>query len=189
MRWGGVAACDECGERPATIRYTEMVDGALSTWSLCDECAARRGVTGGLSSLAAPLVNILMGLLGDSADPAAPGEPGGGTTCPQCSMSYGEFRVAGRLGCGACYDTFKGELLPLIRRIHGSTEHVGRVPPGLPGDVESRREVRRLEAELERAVRQEEYERAAELRDLIRTRREDIARSGAEGVDVRDADD
>ena len=184
-----MTTCDECGERPATIRYTEMVDGALSTWSLCDECAARRGVTGGLSSLTTPLVNILMGLLGESTDAAVEAEHGGGTTCPQCSMSYGEFRAEGRLGCGACYDAFKRELLPLIRRIHGSTEHVGRVPPGLSGDVESRRDLRRMEMDLERAVRQEEYERAAELRDLIRTRREETALSGIEGVDVRDVDD
>lgn len=178
--------CDECGERAATIRYTEMVNGGLSAWNLCDECARRRGVTGSLSSLAAPLVNILMGLLGESDEPAGPGGAAGGPTCPQCAESYGEFRATGRLGCGACYESFRDELLPLIRRIHGSTDHVGRVPPGLPITAESRRELRRLEAELERAVKREEYERAAELRDLIKAKQAEVAPSGTKDVDVRD---
>ncbi len=181
--------CDECAERVATIRYTEMADGGLSVWNLCDECARKRGVTGSLSSLAAPLVNILMGLLGESGESARPGERPGGPTCPQCAMSYAEFRATGHLGCGACYESFREELLPLIRRIPGGTEHVGRVPPGLPADAETRRELRRFETELERAVKREEYERAAELRDLIRAKRARIASPETHDVDVRDADE
>lgn len=175
--------CDECGDRQATIRYTEMVDGRLSAWNLCEECARKKGVTGSLSSLAAPLVNILMGLLDESRDDDRSGE-GEGPTCPQCGMSYREFRSSGRLGCGVCYDSFKDELLPLVRRIHGSTRHVGRVPRGLHADSETRKELRRLEAELERAVKGEEYERAAELRDLIRSRKGETATSETSGVDV-----
>ncbi|MCK4409587.1 MAG: hypothetical protein KAW67_05850, partial [Candidatus Eisenbacteria sp.] len=55
--------CERCGSRTATVRYTEVVDGSLTTWQLCEECASERGVTGSLTSLAGPLVNILMGLL------------------------------------------------------------------------------------------------------------------------------
>lgn len=182
--------CDECGKRQATIRYTEMVDGGLSTWNLCDECARKKGVTGSLSSLAAPLVNILMGLLGESGETGRQGEgPDEGPACPQCGLSYREFRASGRLGCGACYESFRDELLPLIRRIHGSTRHVGRVPPGLPVDSKTERELGRLEAELDRAVKREEYERAAELRDLVRDKRAEIAASETRGVDIRNTDE
>ncbi len=159
--------CEECGRRPASIRYTEMVDGQLRTWGLCEECSRTRGVGPGLSSLAGPLVNILMGLLEDAA--AAGGGPGDDAdVCPQCGLSYAEFRRTGRLGCGECYGAFEEELLPLLRRIHGGTEHVGGFPPGQEERIESRRELRRLRTELAQAVRREDYERAAELRDAIR---------------------
>jgi protein arginine kinase activator len=171
--------CEVCGKRAATIRYAEMVDGELSTWNLCDECAREKGVTGTLSSFAKPLVNVLMGLLGEPAERESD-EPV--TACPQCGMSYQDFRRTGRLGCVTCYETFEGELRPLLRRIHGSTEHCGRVPSTHADEAGTRNEIRRLRADLARAVRREEYERAAEIRDAIR--RKEAGASCAEGGDV-----
>jgi protein arginine kinase activator len=130
--------------------------------------------------------------------------------CPQCGLSYAEFRRLGRLGCEACYETFRDDLKPLLRRVHGSTAHAGAVPAHLERGLESRREIKRLRSELDLAVRREEYERAAELRDAIReieerARREsnaeaappwvggDAARDrcppGNSHVDVRDDDE
>jgi protein arginine kinase activator len=154
--------CDACGAEEARVAYAEIADGVLSTCRLCETCARERGVGGSLSSLAGPLAGVLMGLLGDEArgrDELL--------ACPQCGQTYGAFRRSGRLGCGACYAAFSEELRPLIRRIHGTTEHVGCVP----GDAAARhsrgREVRELRRELNAAVRAEEYEAAAELRDRI----------------------
>lgn len=174
--------CEVCGERPATIRYAEMIDGELSTWNLCERCAREKGVTGSLTSFATPLVNVLMGLLGESAEPGV--EPTG-AACPQCGLTYREFRETGRLGCGACYETFYEELRPLLRRIHGSTQHAGVVPGAHDDDLASRSEIRRLRAELKQAVTREEYERAAEIRDLIRKKEEGLAPSRTKDVDVR----
>jgi protein arginine kinase activator len=173
--------CEACGERPATIRYAEMVDGQLSTWNLCEECAREKGVTGSLSSFATPLVNVLMGLLGEPAEREAEAPV---ASCPQCGMSYQDFRRTGRLGCAACYDTFGAELRPLLRRIHGSTQHAGRVPSTHADDAAVRNEVRRLKADLARAVGHEEYERAAEIRDAIRRKEAGAERSEKADVDV-----
>ncbi len=158
--------CDECGRRPATIRYTEIVDGQLRAWSLCEPCSRERGVGAGLASISGPLVNILMGLLEDSGVTETSLQEQ--ESCPQCGLTYGEFRRTGRLGCAECYEAFKDELLPLLRRIHGCTEHVGRFPSGHSEHAESLRELRALRSELDGAVRREDYERAAELRDEMR---------------------
>jgi protein arginine kinase activator len=174
--------CQQCGLRPATIRCADVVDGSPSTWHLCEKCARERGVTGSLTSLAGPLVNILMGLLeGDAC-----AEPGGERACPRCGLTYGQFRRVGRLGCATCYETFGGELKPLLRRIHGSTDHEGRVPPDVAGDHERRREVKRLKAELAHAVHAEDYERAAALRDALRAVE---AEPGAPGAATERADE
>ena len=157
-------------------------------------------MTASLAPFAGPLVSILKGLLEETADQGAAGAEGAegatpaGPTCPECDLSYGEFRRTGKLGCGTCYDSFRGELRPLLRRIHGSTEHTGRVPSCLEADFDSRREVKRLRAELAQAVRGEEYERAAELRDLIRSKESGRAAAGGpepehSDVDVRNDDE
>ncbi len=176
--------CDECNERQAVIRYAETIDGRLSTWNLCEECARGRGIAPSLSSFAGPLVNILMGLLEESGEGT---EEPAGAVCPRCGLSYDDFRHSGKLGCGSCYETFQEELRPLIRRVHGSTAHAGRAPLELERDFDSRTELRRLKGELMDAVRREEYERAAELRDLIRETERGPATVGKENVDVRDA--
>ncbi|MFH1690508.1 MAG: UvrB/UvrC motif-containing protein [Candidatus Eisenbacteria bacterium] len=171
--------CERCGSRTATVRYAEVVDGSLTTWNLCEECASERGVTGSLTVLVGPPVNILRGLLEGG------GEAGVSDTmppCPRCGLTFGEFRRVGRLGCGTCYETFGTQLLPLLRRIHGSAEHAGCVPSEISGDHFRRREILKLKGKLTRAVAAEDYELAAELRDAIRARECEVV--GAETVDV-----
>jgi protein arginine kinase activator len=158
--------CGECGERPATVRFTETRGGELRTFRLCERCARRRRARTGLPSFAGPLVNILMGLLEESLDPG--GGPRDISDCPQCGLSYSEFRLSGRLGCAACYESFGEELEPLLRRVHGSTAHVGRCPSGEAGTASPTRRRNELRLKLARAVGCEDYERAAELRDELR---------------------
>ncbi len=157
--------CDDCGS-PANIRYVEMVDGELRDLHLCDDCANTRGMALSLSPFAGPLVDMLMGLLDEMRVGEERTEDG--RVCPECGLTRGEFRRTGKLGCASCYEAFGSELKPLLRRVHGSTVHTGTIPSKAPRDIETGRRARALQLELERAVRAEEYERAAELRDEIR---------------------
>ena len=95
-----------------------------------------------------------------------------GQPCEVCGVKFVEFRNSGRLGCPHDYDHFREELLPLLESIHGDTAHAGKVPkdPARPaatrpadvGDLTS------LKHKLSRAVKAEDYEAAAKLRDRIR---------------------
>jgi len=176
--------CDACGQREATVRYAEVVDGTTTTWHLCEECAAARGVGGSLPSLAGPLVNILMGLLEGSVDE---GQSPLGPSCPRCGLTYDEFRRLGRLGCSTCYEAFASQLKPLLRRVHGSTEHTGRVPADVEGDHRLRREIKKLRADLARAVHEEDYERAAWIRDAIRAHESELEGEKGSRRDAGDA--
>lgn len=173
--------CERCGSRAATVRYAEVVDGSLTTWQLCQECASERGVTGSLTSLAGPLVNILMGLLEGAGEVES---PGAAPTCPRCGLTYEAFRRAGRLGCATCYEAFASQLRPLLRRIHGSANHAGGAPSAVRGDHFRRGEILKLKGELNRAVRAEDYERAAELRDTIRSGERALGSMETGDVDV-----
>jgi protein arginine kinase activator len=92
---------------------------------------------------------------------------GGGGVCDGCGLTYSRFRETGRLGCARCYAAFDKELRPLIRRIHGEVRHVGKVPHREETGSDRDARIRRLNEDLERAIGAEEYERAAEIRDLI----------------------
>lgn len=89
------------------------------------------------------------------------------TSCPNCGITFREFREHGRFGCPLDYDVFREQLIPLLENIHGETEHVGKRPKNSPAGSRGQYELIRLRRELADAVEQEDYERAAKLRDQI----------------------
>jgi protein arginine kinase activator len=155
--------CQECGQAPATVHVRRISAGEEVELRLCLACAQARGLEpdpDDAPSGTSDPVSLLFKTLGQME-----GVTG---TCAGCGMSYSDFRDTGRLGCARCYEAFLSELRPLIRRVHGEVRHVGKVPPrdGELSDHSAR--LRRLNEDLERAIGEEEYERAADLRDRIR---------------------
>ena len=92
--------------------------------------------------------------------------------CPNCGMTYESFRKMGRLGCSQCYETFKGYLQPLLKKIHGSSQHFGKAPVKAPKIAVKEKKavysIEELKAKMQKAIQAEEFEEAAKLRDQIR---------------------
>jgi protein arginine kinase activator len=157
--------CKNCGVRPATIHYTEIVNNKMVTLDLCLECAEEKGIevqkktAYGLGDLVAELID---GTVKD--DTARIGR----IRCAECGYGFSDFRNIGRFGCPECYRSFDAQLKPLLRHVHGGTQHTGKTPVKLSGQSLSRQRVLQLKEELARAVENEDYEHAAELRDEIR---------------------
>lgn len=153
-------ACDRCGKEPATVHIRKVVAGEETSIHVCVSCAKDLGAEPGGANLAHDPLSILFKGMEGAADT--------GAICPGCGMTFDRFRETGRLGCADCYTTFRSELTPLLRRIHGGIQHRGKSP--LPedqlGGIEAA--VRRLTEELDRAVVTEDYEKAARLRDRLR---------------------
>ncbi|HXE58307.1 MAG TPA: UvrB/UvrC motif-containing protein [Gemmatimonadales bacterium] len=158
--------CDQCRERPAEIHLTQIVDDQVRTLHLCARCAAERGVESVAQVTSTPLGGFLASMGKGLAAGLPTTEPGG---CPQCGASLRDFREVGRLGCPACYRTFEAPLRELLRRLHGSSRHLGEqyVATGA-----SASETRRLQAELREqlrlAIETQNFELAAELRDRLK---------------------
>lgn len=161
--------CDKCKIRPATVHYTKIVNGVKTEMHLCDQCAAEEGILNtevfstftpfSVQNLLSGLMDFLPGIDDFTKKPLK---------CSRCGMTYEDFKKIGRLGCSFCYDAFAEELNPLMRRIHGSTEHRGKIPKKAGGKMRVKREIEELKLQLEKAIKEEAYEKAAELRDKIR---------------------
>ena len=159
--------CDNCGSSDAVVHLTPIVNNEMTTCDLCEKCAAAKGLETTPEPVNFPLTDFLaqMGEEGPGAD-----VHGASEACPFCGLTFGDFRETGRLGCPQCYETFSGHLEGLLRRIHGGTQHVGKVylPPD-PSASEMEKRLETLRRRLNRAVDAEDFERAAELRDQIRS--------------------
>jgi len=170
--------CSLCQKNPATVHLTEIVDDQMSELHLCDDCARKKSVQMeqqfGLSDLLGGLVEYGKQLSGGTEK--APGV----LQCGACGLTYEDFRKIGRLGCSACYTAFSKQLGTLLKRIHGASHHIGKaLPQAVPGPGPGPRALARpratkaidideLKARMQEAIRQEAFEEAAHLRDMIK---------------------
>jgi len=154
--------CQICGKALATIHLTEIENNATNELHVCEKCAEERGFHGPGSKGKISIVDQFLQLA------AGTGAEESQVRCRRCGLAFSEFRRIGRLGCSQCYVSFQGQLRPILRKVHGGVLHAGKSPARDEGRLRRRREVERLQEDLERAVRREEYERAAEIRDRLR---------------------
>lgn len=156
--------CDACKQQQATVHLTEIVNDQMTELHLCEGCANEKGSQVeshfGLADLLAGLADV-----GKTTEVE---EAVSTKACPNCGMTYDDFRKVGRLGCAECYATFKRSLASLLKRIHGSPHHVGKSPARLVKPPTEKLELAELKRKLERAIEMEEFEDAAQLRDQIR---------------------
>jgi protein arginine kinase activator len=149
--------CQSCSQNPATIHFTEIKNDEKRELHVCEACANAQGLTGG-PPIPAMLANLVQGVRKGARSPK----------CPDCGITFDEFRSKGRFGCPKDYEVFEELLGPLLEKIHGSKRHVGRLPRGrteATAAVGDR--LLRLRRDLQAAVKAEQYEKAAGLRDEI----------------------
>ncbi|GFP77917.1 DUF7685 domain-containing protein [Clostridium fungisolvens] len=168
--------CDKCGSREASVHIVKVVNGDKKEVNLCDKCANE--------SMEIPLnpfedlgefsfQNLLSGLV-DYVNKTSRDAQKTEVTCENCGMAYNEFQKTGLLGCSECYKNFQNTINPVIKRVQGDVEHVGKVPTKAGKCLVEKKKLLKLKEELQHAILGEEYERAAVLRDEIKSLQETI---------------
>ena len=158
--------CDSCKERDAVINLTQVEHDTKVTLHLCEQCAQEKGIETGSAVLKSPLGTFLSAMGKGTTLPV----PADTLQCASCGATLRDFRDSGRLGCAQCYQSFEEHLRDLLRRLHGSSQHVGEryLAPGASGEASPKSPLLDLRDQLRRAVDNEDFELAAELRDRIR---------------------
>ncbi len=177
--------CDICQKKKATVHLTEIVDEQMSEMHLCEECARNKSAQMeqqfGLADLLAGLSDFGKPAASKTTDPAVI------LTCSHCGLTYDDFRKFGRLGCSQCYASFKDNLGGLLRKIHGSSRHLGKAPLSMPeaklasaatvipaleqaimDPPKPKENSDDLKRQLQQAILSEDFEKAALLRDKIK---------------------
>lgn len=155
--------CDECGNNPANVHLTQIVNNETTVFNLCMDCARKKGIS----------IQMHEGALQEQVEK----EPE--VTCTRCQLSLSEFREKGWLGCSDCYRAFEKEIEELLHQMHGMAAYKGKAygrPVGMKIDT---KDVTRLRHELNNAIRNEQFELAAAIRDKIHL----VDPSGHEGKD------
>jgi protein arginine kinase activator len=157
--------CDICKENEAKVHLTQIVEGKMQKVDLCESCAKDKGVS---DPTGFSLADLLLGL-GAAEELKTAGESGASVRCPACGFTQVDFKKTGRLGCPECYHVFQSGLQSLMKAMHKSEQHVGKVPRRAMRNQELGGKLKSLESQLKKAVEEEKYEEAAVLRDQIRS--------------------
>jgi protein arginine kinase activator len=157
--------CEACQKTEATVHLTDVSNNSKREIHLCEECAKEQGVTIKSYMHKSPSFPEFLTQIVHSQTEGSSEEKD--ITCPKCEITYRKFRATGKFGCPHDYTVFKKGVLNLLEKIHGKVQHTGKVPLRATDQISRQKELRGLRADLEKAVREEAYERAAQIRDRI----------------------
>ena len=183
--------CEKCRKNEATNFYHENVNGKVRSMRLCAECAKSLEESGDLPKLNADkffedfdffdepffqnpvktLNSLFSGFFGGEKALGSGNPTGEEKTaekkCEGCGSTLRDFATRGA-GCPKCFETFAEELAPTVSRAHGRTVHTGRAPAKFRDRIETKRKIEALVEEQREAVKNEDFERAAEIRDELK---------------------
>ena len=174
--------CEKC-QKEATVHITKVVNNQKEEVHLCEDCAEQHDpqiehilsqldmddneITNVKITTESNVVDQMMEQVKEALAEALGGiSPRQNKTCPDCGTTLQEFMKKGKFGCPKDYEIFAEELKPIIERIQGgNSQHVGKIPKKSKAAV--KRQITILEAEMSTAIKIEDYERAAQIRDTL----------------------
>lgn len=159
----------ECGQckKPVKVLYKEIVGEAITCTQMCADCPVLQERLHGTT----PTEKSAEGLTAAES----------GLCCSNCGTSFEAVKMGNPLGCRDCYTVFNsllvseliaaGKIPPRLRKSlssrHPPPIHIGRSPGKELSPLSSTR-LTALNEALNEALRRENYEEAALLRDQIK---------------------
>ncbi len=171
--------CQICHVKTADIKIAHVVNTKKIEINLCKGCAEQKGLDNPLSSIPQIFGNFITQLFGQDALKIQTDNES--KRCSGCGLTWSHFQKTGLFGCDACYRTYADELGPILRKLHGSNQHVGSCPKSYRPVVDDS-EIEQFQVQLHEAIKRENFERAAELRDKIRDARRKIDKPENDGI-------
>ncbi|GBF12003.1 UvrB/UvrC motif-containing protein [Tepidibacillus infernus] len=162
--------CENCGEKPATLHFTKIINGQKNEMHLCEQCAKEKGEIIPTDTNVFSFPQLLSGLLNfdQMVHGHSPNTSMDPLRCKNCGLTFNQFKKTGKFGCSDCYQYFEPQLEPIFRRIHGNSQHSGKVPTRTGGKIKLKKELRELKDQLQKKIALEEFEEAAKIRDKIK---------------------
>jgi len=156
--------CEICGKNEAVIHVQQIMGSEIIELRLCEECAEKKGISGENTNLDFSISELLTGLLNITSEVKNDNDQ---SFCRNCGMTYKEFQKEGKLGCPECAQVFRKDIRTILESISGTHQHIGRYPKKLREFKKLLIDKTEMKQKLQEAIKNEDYEAAAIIRDKI----------------------
>ena len=163
--------CQSCGKQQANTHIKRVINGDAKEYMLCEECAVKLGYGNIFNNFNINLDDFLGSFFTENITNRLKYET---KRCEKCGSSIEDISNSGKLGCANCYSVFYDKLIPSIKRIHGNTNHSGKLASSISEDKRIKNKTKKLEEQLQEAIKEQDFERAAKLRDKIKELKKEV---------------
>lgn len=157
--------CQNCHRNDAGMHLKRIKNGETYEIHLCTDCAKALGYSDMFSSLPSSFASILNTVYREPKLSAIGNKV---LHCETCSFTFEDIARTGSPGCPDCYRVFADKLQPLIYKIHGRAAYSGKIPKNATEETKIDFKIDLLKQQLNRAIDDMNFERAAQIRDEIR---------------------
>jgi protein arginine kinase activator len=166
--------CDQCFLRNALVHITNIRGGSITIRHLCQDCAVEEPFNlMRLGEMMKGLVFLIEGSPETRQKALPKQQQQKDLECAQCYYRLSDLKKTQRVGCPACYEFFKEFIISKVIKpkdlvpsstpkelaVSSEKDHLQETPAG---------EWELLQSRLYQALKQEDYEEAARLRDRLR---------------------
>ncbi len=162
--------CQNCKKNEATTHIKRVINGEATESHFCHTCAQNSGVGSFFDDFSLNLPGLFSSFFGENSFALNERQR---ERCESCGCSFDDIVKTGKVGCSDCYKKFYQKLSPSLQRIHGKTKHQGKVPRIIPSPVTAaekttEEKIEDLQNEMNKAIDEQNFEKAAILRDEIK---------------------
>ncbi len=155
--------CDICHDKEAIVLIRQVNGSSVHELHLCSDCARTRGFSANESKIEMSLGNLLSGLVDTTLQQNSKNR-----VCSVCGYVLKDIIENKKAGCPECYTQFKKEIVSLLHSDGIEGEYTGSLPRQLAYFKSSLTDRMMLQSKLEKAISEEDYEKAAVYRDRLR---------------------
>lgn len=160
--------CEHC-KKNCVIHLTQIINNEVKKVDMCETCPHAKQLQ---DPMQFGLMEKLLGIAMQQGVPVSGKE----LVCDHCGYPESEFHKTGRLGCPECYDVFVTPKMEILRKIQDAEVHKGKAPKNQDKRA-LRLDFTKLNKDLVEAIENEDYERAAQIRDELKTVKEKLGKT------------
>ena len=154
--------CEKCGINTATTHIKSIVNGVLREIHLCPVCASKQGY-GDISNM--NFAGMLASMFGDNLQIS---NGFNDKKCPQCNQTFSQIAKSGKVGCAECYNVFTDDIKGILKGFGVTRSYTGSLPNQIANFTSSLNDRVALQEKLNKAIQEENYEKAAVYRDKLK---------------------